>query len=87
MNRDVLLLATSKLSGDWSAPDFSKLLTKEVLQELLPRFEKLDPLVRMRLLLSAMHLPAEARTTMAGELKVGPELYHSVSLHSECCVG
>jgi hypothetical protein len=72
MNRDVLLLATSKLSGDWSAPDFTKSLSKEVLQELLSRFDKLDPLVRVRLLLSAMSLPSEARSSMTEELKVWP---------------
>ena len=70
MSRDVAIQASSKLSGDWSAPEYTKSLTKEVLQELLPRFPKLDPLVRMRLLLSVMSLPAEARVGMQQELEV-----------------
>lgn len=70
MSRDVAVQASAKLSGDWSAPEYTKSLTKEVLQELLPRFPKLDPLVRMRLLLSIMSLPTEARANMQQELKV-----------------
>ncbi|EIE26082.1 hypothetical protein COCSUDRAFT_61078 [Coccomyxa subellipsoidea C-169] len=69
MSRDVAIQASAKLSGDWSAPEYTKSLTKEVLQELLPRFPKLDPLVRMRLLLSVMSLPAEARAGMQQELE------------------
>ena len=70
MNRDVAHYAINKLQGDWSAPDFTKSLTREVLATLVPRFEKLDPLVRVRLLLSALLLPPEARSELSAELKV-----------------
>ncbi|CAL8470327.1 g9869 [Coccomyxa elongata] len=69
MSRDVAIQASAKLSGDWSAPEYAKTLSKEVLQELLPRYPKLDPLVRMRLLLSIMSLPAEVKSSMQQELQ------------------
>ncbi|BDA44367.1 probable negative elongation factor A at N-terminal half [Coccomyxa sp. Obi] len=69
MSRDVAIQASAKLSGDWSAPEYAKTLSKEVLQELLPRYPKLDPLVRMRLLLSIMSLPAEVKSSMQQELE------------------
>ena len=72
MSRDVAIQASAKLSGDWSAPEYAKNLSKEVMQELLPRYPKLDPLVRMRLLLSIMSLPAEVKSSMHQELEVTP---------------
>jgi len=82
MSRHVAIQASAKLSGDWSAPDYTKVLTKEQLQELLPHFSKLDPLVRMRLLLSIMSLHAEARSSMQQELEV--LLHHCVyNLHAQ----
>lgn len=72
MSRDVAIQASAKLSGDWSAPEYAKTLSKETLQELLPRYPKLDPLVRMRLLLSIMSLPVEVKSSMQQELEVTP---------------
>ena len=70
MNRDVAHQASQRLAGDWAAPDFTRALTREALAELLPRFERLEPLVRARLLLAAMHLPGPARAAMRAELQV-----------------
>ena len=70
MNRDAAQQASQRLAGDWSAPEFARSLSREALQELLPRFDKLEPLVRVRLLLAAMHLPPDARADMRPELQV-----------------
>ncbi|KAK9830636.1 hypothetical protein WJX81_007675 [Elliptochloris bilobata] len=69
MARDLAHYATSKLQGDWSALAFTKSLSREMLQSLVPRFEKLDPLVRVRLLLAAMLLPPAQREDLAPELQ------------------
>jgi hypothetical protein len=69
MNRDAAHQASQRLAGDWSAPEFARSLSREALQELLPRFDKLEPLVRVRLLLAAMHLPPDARAGMREELQ------------------
>ncbi len=69
MNRDLAHYATSKLQGDWSALAFTKSLTREMLQSLIPRFEKLDPLVRVRLLLAALMLPPAQREELLPELQ------------------
>ena len=69
MNRDLAHYATSKLQGDWSALAFTKSLTREMLQSLIPRFEKLDPLVRFRLLLAALMLPPAQREELLPELQ------------------
>jgi len=63
--------AASRLAGDWSAPDFGRALTPALLSELTSRFDGLDPLVRVRLLLAVMHLPPAAREGLRAELEVG----------------
>jgi hypothetical protein len=60
----------SRLAGDWSAPDFARSLTPALLTELTARFDGLDPLVRVRLLLSVLHLPPDARIGLTAELEV-----------------
>ena len=78
MNRDPAHQASQRLADDWAAPEFARsFLTKEALQELLPRFDKLEPLVRVRLLLAAMHLPLEARAGMVPQLEVRRTLWHA----------
>ncbi len=51
MERDIAHFASAKLQGGWSASDFGKYLNRDNLVLLLPKFDKLDPLVRVRLLL------------------------------------
>ena len=70
MHRDIAHFASSKLQGEWSAADFGKYLTKENLQALLPRYDKLEPLVRVRLLLSVIPLDAVAKQSLNPELQV-----------------
>ena len=79
MSRGNVFQAFQKLSGDWSSPEYAKLLTKEVLIELLPAFEMMDPLVRARLLLAAASLPASAQEAMRGQLQVR-SLLHATDL-------
>ena len=62
--------AVQKLSGEWSAPEYAKVLTREVLTELLPNFEMMEPLVRARLLMAAASLPASAQDAMREQLQV-----------------
>jgi len=72
--RDAVLHATARLAGDWDAPAFARTTLsgpggKVVLRELAARFASLDPLVRVRLLLSAAHIsPRSAREACAAEL-------------------
>ena len=70
MSRGSVFQALQKLSGDWSAPEYARLLTKELLTELLPSFDIMDPLVRARLLLAAASLPADAQDSMREQLQV-----------------
>lgn len=56
MERDITQHAAAKMQGGWSASDFSKFLKRDSLEQLLPKFDKLDPLVRVRLLLSVLTL-------------------------------
>ena len=70
MSRDAFNLAQAKLQGEWSAPEFAKSLSAEVLRELLPRFDKLEPLVRVRLLLACLSLEPATRAAMDPELQV-----------------
>ena len=72
--RDAVLHATARLAGDWDAPAFARTTLsvpggKPILRELAARFASLDPLVRVRLLLSAAHIaPKSAREACASEL-------------------
>ena len=80
MNRDAAHQASQRLAGDWSAPEYARALSREALAELLPRFERLEPLVRARLLLAAAHLPPAARAGMRAELQVPPPTHPPVCL-------
>jgi hypothetical protein len=69
-HRDGVQLAAVKLFGEWSAPDFAKCINKEVIGDLISRFDQLEPLVRMRTLLSCMSLPRAQRLELQTELQV-----------------
>ena len=70
MSRGTVFQALQKLSGDWSAPEYARFLTKDTLTELLSAFDTMEPLVRARLLLAAASLPAEAQVAMREQLQV-----------------
>ncbi len=70
MSRGTVFQALQKLSGDWSAPEYARFLTKDTLTELLSAFDMMEPLVRARLLLAAASLPAEAQDAMREQLQV-----------------
>lgn len=71
MERDITQQATGKLQGGWSASDFSKTLNKgNFLEMLLPKFDKLDPLVRVRLLLSLLTLDEGVKQSLPQDLEV-----------------
>ena len=70
MSRGSVFQALQKLSGDWSAPDYARFLTEDILTELLSAFEMMEPLVRARLLLAAASLPADAQDAMRDQLQV-----------------
>lgn len=70
MQRDAAYFTSQKLQGDWSATDFSKHLTKENLKALLPKYDRLEPLVRVRLLLSVLSLDKKSLAVIQEELKV-----------------
>ncbi|CAL5218767.1 g486 [Coccomyxa viridis] len=69
MSRGTVFQALQKLSGDWSAPEYARFLTKDTLTELLSAFDMMEPLVRARLLLAAASLPAEAQVAMREQLQ------------------
>jgi len=70
MDRDITHFASAKLQGGWSASDFSKYLNRENLAMLLPKFDKLDPLVRVRLLLSVLTLDDATKHSLQPDLEV-----------------
>lgn len=70
MQRDLVHFTSSKLQGGWSASDFTKHLTKEALLALLPKFDKFEPLVRVRILLSLLTLDKELKRSLSNELQV-----------------
>ena len=93
MSRGTVFQAVQKLSGDWSAPEYVKVLTREVLTELLPHFEMMEPLVRARLLLAAASLPASAQDAMREQLQVCCACLATLPMHralhaqSHCALG
>ena len=74
MQRDVLHFAAAKLQGGWSAADFGRYLNKDTLKELLIKYDRFEPLVRVRVLLSALTLDDHTKHALQDELKVIPEL-------------
>lgn len=62
MQRDVVLWTTSKLSGSWSASEIASTLTVELLEQMVDVFERMEPLIRVRLLIACTFLePARFR--------------------------
>lgn len=76
MQRDISHFAANKLQGGWSASDFAKHLTKANLHSLQQRFDKLEPLVRVRLLLAQLSLDSSARHALQPELQVSVTAKH-----------
>lgn len=70
MQRDITQFASTKLQGGWSAAEFGKHLTKDNLRVLLQRFDKLEPLVRVRLLLACALLEDSAKLALQPEIEV-----------------
>jgi hypothetical protein len=70
MERDITQHAAAKMQGGWSASDFSKFLKRDSLEQLLPKFDKLDPLVRVRLLLSVLTLDGAVKQSLKQGLEV-----------------
>lgn len=58
MSRDLALYFSNKLAGEWSASSVTGLLTSEVVEDISTtrKWEALDPLVRVRVLLAPMFL-------------------------------
>ena len=77
MERDITHFASAKLQGGWSASDFGKYLNRENLTMLVLRFDKLDPLVRVRLLLSVLALDDATKQSLQPELEVGNSPHQS----------
>lgn len=69
MQRDVLVWAQSKLSGPWSAGEITGSLTSELLVKITDDFDRLEPLVRVRLLISCAFLTPTRRQDLADELR------------------
>ena len=86
MSRGTVFQAVQKLSGDWSAPEYAKVLTREVLTELLPSFEMMEPLVRARLLLAAASLPASAQDAMREQLQVCTACAATLLMQRDFCM-
>lgn len=82
MDRDITHFASAKLGGGWNASDFSKYLTRENLEMLVPRFDKLDPLVRVRLLLSVLTLDDATKLFLQQDLEVSLTLMLMLSTSS-----
>lgn len=70
MERDITHFASAKFQGGWSASDFGKYLNRENITMLVLKFDKLDPLVRVRLLLSVLALDDATRHSLQPELEV-----------------
>ena len=66
--RDIILWASNKLERPWSSPAFTPLLSKEVVDALLPRFSQLEPGVRMRVILSSISLRRAAMSELRDDL-------------------
>lgn len=70
MQRDVLHFAAAKLQGGWSAGDFGKYLSRDTVEELVEKFDKFEPLVRVRILLSILTLENQTKHTLHDQLQV-----------------
>jgi hypothetical protein len=66
--RDDIAWTNAKLSGPWSAAKFAQHIKGKLLQNCLQRFEKLDPLVRVRLLMACLFLSDDDKATMSDQL-------------------
>ena len=71
MAPDPALSASLKLEGEWSALHYASELTAGTITDLVDRLERLEPMTRVRLLLSALLLPRAKREEFREELQVG----------------
>lgn len=55
--KDLVSSASTKLAGEWTACAFSSQLLRNGVTDPNGRLEGLDPLIRIRLLLSGLYLP------------------------------
>ena len=70
MAPDPALSASLKLEGEWSALHYASELTAGTITDLVDRLERLEPMTRVRLLLSALLLPRAKREDFREELQV-----------------
>ena len=70
MQRDIVHFTDNKLKGGWSAAELTKYLNKDTLRELIQKFDRFEPLVRVRILLSLLTLDNESKAALHDELKV-----------------
>lgn len=70
MQRDIVHFTDNKLKGGWSAAELTKYLNKDTLKELHHKFDRFEPLVRVRILLSLLTLDNESKAALRDELKV-----------------
>ena len=81
MAPDPALSASLKLEGEWSALHYASELTAGSITDLVSRLERLEPMTRVRLLLSALLLPRAKREEFRDELEVSfflPETCESI---------
>jgi hypothetical protein len=64
----MLLWTASRLSA-WSAGEITASLTSDLLEKITDAFERLEPLVRVRLLIACAFLKASRREELAKELQ------------------
>ena len=69
MQRDIVLWTSSNLAGPWSAGEITGSLTSEMLRGVITAFDRLEPLVRVRLLLACAFLKPAQRHELASELE------------------
>lgn len=56
--RDLTLHISSKLAGEWSAPNVAGMLTAPILEYLVSKWSDLDTMVKTRLLLGPLAMKA-----------------------------
>ncbi len=67
--RDLASSASTKLAGEWTACSFSSQLTRNRAADSSGRIESLDPLIRIRLLLSGLYLSQPLSDGVQAELQ------------------
>lgn len=69
MQRDIVLWTSSNLAGPWSAGEITGSLTAEMLNDMTAAFDRMEPLVRVRLLIACAFLKPARRAELAPELR------------------